>query len=433
MKNWKLKMRIALIIPLMFVIVYIVAQTGAIDMSSITGFATLGAKSNDVNDDNQIPAGLSGTIPDGNDYSIFTQDSSDKDKDKDKDKDDDNNQDQSDNQSDQDDNLEDGNNDTQIQTPPVLGGGGGGSSGGTPDDEPVVTLPIDDTTAPTLLNLNIEVTTIDDTKQNDINISIETDEPTSIKINDENGLVYSNTSLKTNRSILLTNQTDGNRLYNITFSDSSNNNYSIELSALIDTTAPEVIDYLVKIFDRDDDDNNNDVKLTLNLNESASTYAQIINSELNITNSIFSINPIFYFYNLSEGNYIGFDLNITDISGNVNNLSILSNINITKNVVEDNTTDNPPNGDSDGSTGAIPDIPANFWGQLYINDTVADAGETITATINDTEYQTTTVADGYYTVTVPGTGETVDFSYNYTVIETSSGIGGAVKELNLYF
>ncbi|MCK5593946.1 MAG: hypothetical protein KAI18_01755 [Candidatus Aenigmarchaeota archaeon] len=236
-KNWKLKMRIALLIPLMFVIVYIVAQSGAIDMSSITGFATLGAKSNDVNDDT-LPDGFSNPLGTENDdaYSIFASDASDKDIDEDQNKD----KDQSDNQSVQDENSDE-NNDTQIQAPPVLGGGGG-SSGSAPDDEPVVTPPATDL------------------PENDTDDSTE--------------LIPSSTG------------------------------------------------------------------------------------------------------------------------------------------------------------GGLP--PANFWGILYINDTVADIGETIIARINNTEYQTTTVVEGYYTITVPGLeGSTVELIYNGEVLETEILIYGNVQNLDL--
>ena len=229
-------MRVALLVPLMFVIVYLVAQTGAIDMSSITGFATLGAKNNNENNPNDnIPTGLSGTLPDENDYLIFTQGPSDKDKDKqDNDKtesipDDDNN------------NSQDENDDAQGQEPRVFIVGGGGSTDGAKDDKPVVTPPEDDT------------------------------------------------------------------------------NYED------DSESPH------------------------------------------------------------------------------------------------------------GSTAAIPDFPANFWGLLYINDSIAGAGETIIATINNTQCLITTVEGGYYTITVPGNGDAIDFSYNYTIIETSPAISGAVKEVNLYF
>ncbi|MBW6462048.1 MAG: hypothetical protein K0B07_03305 [DPANN group archaeon] len=231
-KNWKLKMQITLLIPLIFVIVYIFAQTGAIDLSSITGFATLGAKGNNQNNNDKSPAVLSDAILPENDYSIFAQDSFDKDKDKkkdDKDKDSD--------ESNQDDNSDE-NDDAQGQEPPALGGGG---SGGKKNDKPPVVTP-----------------------------------PT------------------------------------------------------------------------DDDDDNN---------------------------------PEQYH----------------------------------------------------GSTGAIPDFPANFWGILTINYNVASAGETIIATVNNTEYQTTTLTGGYYTITFPETGELIDFSYNGTLIGSSSVISGAVKELNLTF
>ncbi|MBW6462049.1 MAG: PGF-pre-PGF domain-containing protein [DPANN group archaeon] len=241
------------------------------------------------------------------------------------------------------------------------------------------TAPLADTTPPTLLSSEIEVTAIDgDTLKNDVTVSITTDELTSIKIENENGLVYSNTSLKTDWSVLLKDQTEGDRVYNITFSDSSNNNDSIELSILIDTTLPNLIDYLVSVFDRDGDGNNDDVKLKFNLTENASIYTQIIGTESNTTNSTFLTNPILYFNNLSEGNYNGFDLNMTDLSGNQNNLSILFPINITKKVVEDDDTDTPPVDKPGGSGGGGGGGGGGSTGEKYENIIFKDSlGEQI--------------------------------------------------------
>ncbi len=126
-KNWKSKMRLALLVPLMVVVIYIVAQSGAVDFSSITGLAILGAKGDDSLSEEVIDASKETVEDDSPDYDLlYLEGSEDEDIEENVDT-------PAENETDD--------NETVQDTPMILSGGsGGGGSGSSGHDEP----PVDD-------------------------------------------------------------------------------------------------------------------------------------------------------------------------------------------------------------------------------------------------------------------------------------------------
>ena len=133
--NWKAKIRLALLVPLLVVVIYIVAQSGAVDFSSITGFATLGAKGDDNLPEEVNDTSKESIRDDSSDYDLLhLKDIGD--------------EDIEDNAVDAPAENKTDDNETVLDSPIILSsGGGGGSSGG--DNPPIVeNPPVDDDPIP---------------------------------------------------------------------------------------------------------------------------------------------------------------------------------------------------------------------------------------------------------------------------------------------